>query len=231
MMRVRIVPSGKRAMPDQFNIQQYTAAIRVLAGDKRVVDSPLAVLKIGQALQAVRDHVGPSRFQEWLADEFDWGQPAASNWMRSAAVFGQLVGDPSLVRFRRKALYELARGGVPRSARDDAVNAARNGKEITLPVAKQIIRWHLGVALATDHVANVCRTVQVMVGRIQAGLTTLPKRERRQFILNLTPVADALQQILFELQPADDRSDNVAVGDLPTLNSGGSRRLRELLRT
>jgi hypothetical protein len=221
-------------MPDQFNLEQHTAAIHALAGDKRVVDSPVAVLKIGEALQVVRNSLGPSEFQTWLSEEFDWGQPCASNWMRAAAQFGHLVDDPCLPMFGHTAMYELARGTVPAGARDEAVIAARDGLEITLPVAREIIRRHLGIGAPVNQLSRGRQMVAVAVAQIRPGLDNLSRWERRQMCRDLVGLKQDIQPLIDFLSGVDgigDESpdDDLSNQDIPTtLDSKPDAKLRGL---
>lgn len=97
------------------------------------------VIQVGLRLQMVRKDIGRAHFQDWLRAEFDWSQSAASNYMRAAAVFGQLDCPD---QFQPSALYILSRRRVPLEVRREAVRRARSGEFITKAEARRLVTMH-----------------------------------------------------------------------------------------
>jgi hypothetical protein len=112
-------------------IENHARAIRGL-----LEDTTKNVIQIGLRLNFVRSCIGRRCFQAWLRSEFQWSQPVASNYMAAAREFSELdcVG-----KFQPSALFALARKKVPRSAREEAVRAARQGEYISKSRAVAII--------------------------------------------------------------------------------------------
>ncbi len=151
-------------------IQDETRAIKGL-----VVNTASNIIQIGLRLQLVRDCIGRSHFQQWLRQEFRWSQSIASNYMRAAAVFGDV---DCLDRFQPSALYVLARHKASGAARTEALTRARAGEVITKASAETIIRKYC--ATPSYHESNVVSDIRGSLRRIQSRVEMLTPDEMKQ---------------------------------------------------
>ncbi len=131
--------------------------VRKEAGEIRgfLENTAVNIVQIGYRLNSVHERIGRSRFQAWLAAEFQWDQSTASNYMRAAAVFCDVN---CLKNFQPGALYELVRKRVPEVARAEAIDRARKGERITKSAAVLIVeKYHAAAPGKTrDVVSTVC---------------------------------------------------------------------------
>ena len=135
----------KRAGTEAFAYGQLASSVRTDIEDQAqairglLENTTKNVIQIGVRLQFVRNRIGRDCFQGWLRSEFQWSQPVASNYMAAAREFSEL---DCIGKFQPSALFVLARRKVPQTAREEAVQAARRGEQITKSGAMAIISKH-----------------------------------------------------------------------------------------
>ncbi len=116
-------------------VKQRTDEIKVL-----VHRTAQGVVDIGLKLIEVKDILGHNHFGPWLDSEFGWGKRQAQRFMNVADQFAGKSDKLSL--FAPSALYLLAAPSTPTEAREEAVNLAMNGHNITHSTANDIINTH-----------------------------------------------------------------------------------------
>jgi hypothetical protein len=126
------------AQYDRVVVEQATREIRdeleVLRGTAR---------KIGERLLAVKARLGHGLFGRWLQQEFAWSEDTAANWMNVARMAEQNPNYSEFKdRFARTASTALAAPSTPAAARDEAIERAASGEQISSKTAKEIIQKH-----------------------------------------------------------------------------------------
>lgn len=114
---------------------------RVIDDETRILHqvlrrTALGVVEIGQRLELVSTVLDCHQYQAWLKAEFDWSIPMATRFRQAARAFGEV---DCVAQFEPSAMYELAAGGVPREAFDEALERARQGECITKKIAAEIV--------------------------------------------------------------------------------------------
>jgi hypothetical protein len=134
------------AFPDhvQQNLRTTAASIHDRLGIHLTMGSALDVVQVGLWLHEVRRCVGRKLFPLFLTAEFRWRRSTACRLMKSATYF-QHIEPECLERFGPTALYVLSTKYVPQSARDEAIELARAGKQIKKSVAEEIVYRHAGL--------------------------------------------------------------------------------------
>jgi hypothetical protein len=97
------------------------------------------IIVVGQELLTVKEAVGHGHFGSWLRAEFGWTERTAQNFMSVAERFGanpKLISDLTI---QPTAAYLLAAPSAPDEARQQAIERAEAGEEITTSVAKEIL--------------------------------------------------------------------------------------------
>jgi len=97
------------------------------------------IIVVGQELLAVKESVGHGHFGAWVRAEFGWTERTAQNFMSVAERFGanpKLISDLTI---QPTAAYLLAAPSAPDEARQQAIERAEAGEEITTSVAKEIL--------------------------------------------------------------------------------------------
>lgn len=163
--------SGPAAVrvPVPFDYDKLPTSVRAVVREQsQSIRSLLAktsanFIQIGLRLQFIRARLGRVHFQQWLKAEFEWSQPAASNYMRAAAAFGEL---DCVDQFQPSALFVLARRKVPASARADAIDIARQGHLVTKALAEEIVQRHVPTSESGPSIVDQIR---------RAVLKALPK--------------------------------------------------------
>jgi|GEM_PF-6345642 len=106
---------------------------------ERLRNAARTAWEIGQDLVEVRDRLNYGQFKSWLQAEFRWSRSTAYNYINifesfgSCPNFGQLNIDLS-------ALYLLAAPSTPSEARQEVLNLATTGKDITHSKVKAIVK-------------------------------------------------------------------------------------------
>lgn len=119
----------------QVVVQQRTFEIKELV--KRTAQG---VILIGQKLIEVKGLLGHGNFGVWLRAEFDWSESAALKMMQVAKQFKSV--NFTDLNAAPSALYLLAAPSTPEPAKDEALEHAKEGGEITFALAKEIVDKH-----------------------------------------------------------------------------------------
>jgi hypothetical protein len=98
------------------------------------------VVEIGEKLIEVKEALGHGHFEEWLRAEFEWTSRTARRFMAVAETFKS--DNLSDLTIALSALYLFASPSTPASAREEALDRAREGEPITHATAKAIRGVH-----------------------------------------------------------------------------------------
>ncbi len=160
--------------PLRQGAKDRAAAIHGRLGWRLKVETGGDVVAVGLRLQIMHESLGRKFFQPWLAAEFEWTQPTAPKFMRSALAFQDLASSDEgcLDRFQPSALYVLAREQVPPAARREAIAAVRRGDFIRKRDADAIVDRHTDGAASTSAHQKACRTVEKTLKRLGAPPTS-----------------------------------------------------------
>ena len=119
--------------PTKVFVEQRTDEIRAL-GKRMATD----IVGIGQRIIEIKARLGHGNFGRWLAYEFGWEERTARNFMSVARAFkSETVSD---LNIQARALYLLSAPSISKEARDEAIERAENGEEITYAKAKEIVQ-------------------------------------------------------------------------------------------
>lgn len=105
------------------------------------------IMDIGHHLIAVKALLEHGDFVAWLQAEFAWTPRTAQRFMRVATTFTS--DNVSLVNIAPSALYLLASPSTPETARDEALERARQGERVTHRVAQQVVTTHRSTTTTT----------------------------------------------------------------------------------
>lgn len=94
------------------------------------------IVDIGQKLAEVKEQLGHGHFRNWLKAEFDWSVSAAAKFMQVSEQF-KCVKFTHL-EIAASALYLLASPSTPEEVRQEALERASQGENITHAEAKVI---------------------------------------------------------------------------------------------
>ena len=97
------------------------------------------IVSAGQRLVEVQERTEHGKFLVWVETEFGMSKSQAYNLINIGKNFPIL---PNFGSFSKSALYALAAPSVPEAARQEAVQKASFGKQITHKEAKQIVAKH-----------------------------------------------------------------------------------------
>ena len=97
------------------------------------------IVSAGQRLVEVQERTEHGKFLVWVEAEFGMSKSQAYNLINIGKNFPIL---PNFGSFSKSALYALAAPSVPEAARQEAVQKASFGKQITHKEAKQIVAKH-----------------------------------------------------------------------------------------
>lgn len=130
------------------------------------------LVEIGRRLQAMHEAMGSAVFREWVLCEFQWQQSTASNYMRSALVFGE---QENLSLFQPAAIIALSRRNIPQTLIDEALRRAHGGEPVTFSWLKHRLRA-FNIPQRADAAQPRC-AVQVRAG-------AAPSMQTMRFILD-----------------------------------------------
>lgn len=97
------------------------------------------IIEVGLELLSVKEIVGHGHFGAWLRLEFGWTDRTARNFMAVAEQFGGKTETLSELKIDPTAAYLLSAPSAPDEARQQAVERAEAGEQITTSVAKEIL--------------------------------------------------------------------------------------------
>lgn len=112
------------------------SAERIRGKLKRSIED---IVEVGNDLIAVKEQLLHGQFTGWLRAEFGWADRMARTFMSVAEQFGPKVEKISNLPIVPSAAYILAAPSVPEEARKKAIEKAKEGKTISVIVAKTII--------------------------------------------------------------------------------------------
>lgn len=147
----------------RFLVGQRTSEIKNL-----IHRSAQDIFDIGQKLTEVKEKLGHGKFANWLNAEFNWSQSAAQKFMQVARQF-KMVNFTDL-NIATSALYLLASSSASFTARQEALELARQGKVISYSKAKSIIAQNKDTS-NRDLVKQV--TVDVPAETVNEGSATI----------------------------------------------------------
>jgi hypothetical protein len=107
------------------DLAEHAAAIRVC--NKRVIED---IAEIGRHLTEAKAAVGHGNFGRWIAQEFSWSDRTARNYMGvyEMALNRKHVSD---LKLSMRELYLLAAPSTPEEARDEIIERAAAGEQMT----------------------------------------------------------------------------------------------------
>jgi hypothetical protein len=121
--------------------EMMTAAVTIAKAKKLAVEQ---IIVIGQQLNIIRDSIGKQGsgiFLDWIQTEpqITYSQASAYRFMGVAERFENFRSS-QLGRIELSAAYELAKTDSPKAAVKAAVKMADAGKEVTVKIAKDLIK-------------------------------------------------------------------------------------------
>lgn len=117
-------------------VQQRTTEIKALM--KRAASD---IIEIGQKLIEVKARLGHGQFTGWFEAELGLERTMATKFIQVAERFGA-VDMLKISTFAPSALYLLAAPSTPESAREEAIERAGTGEQITHAAARSIVAEH-----------------------------------------------------------------------------------------
>jgi hypothetical protein len=115
--------------------QQAAGAIK-----EKIKRAAQDIVDIGAALLQVKAALPHGHFLPWLDAEFGWSERQARNFMQVAETFKS--ANFADLQIAPSALYALAAPSTPESAREEALQQARNGQTVSNKGAKETIARH-----------------------------------------------------------------------------------------
>ena len=113
-------------------VQQYTNEIKTL-----MRRSSQDIIDIGKKLIEVKQHLGHGSFRKWLKFEFNWSISAATKFMQVAEQFKSV--SFTHLNITASTLYLIAAPSTPKEVREEVLQRASNGENISYTKAKAII--------------------------------------------------------------------------------------------
>jgi Protein of unknown function (DUF3102) len=130
-------------------VQQCTNEIKTLM--RRTSQD---IIDIGEKLTKVKQHLGHGNFINWLKSEFNWSRSAATKFMQVAEQF-KFVNFTNL-NITASALYLIAAPSIPKKAREEVLERASLGENISYTKAKAIVcQYRKPASIKPDEPANV----------------------------------------------------------------------------
>lgn len=127
-------------------MSDMTLSLTETVGAVRLLSRHVAtdILTIGRHLLNARAVLGKG-FPRWIEQHFAFGLRDVARMIRVAAVFAA-VPKPTLDRFDPTALYALAERSAPPAVRAAALEAAEQGRKVTVVAARAMIAAARGTA-------------------------------------------------------------------------------------
>ncbi len=113
---------------------QVKAATDTIRGLMRTAAG--SAIAIGEKLIEVKALLGHGKFLVWLKAEFDWSRRTGERYIQVAEKFGKCA---NLSHFAPSALYLLSQDWVPEGTRQEALERAAAGEEITHAKAHDLL--------------------------------------------------------------------------------------------
>ena len=119
----------------QIEVKQKTSEIKSL-----IRQTAQDIFYVGQKLAEVKQQLKHGEFRNWLKTEFNWSISSATKFMQVSEQFKSV--NFTHLNFATSALYVLAAPSTPEKAREQALQLASKGENITYSLAKVIIKHH-----------------------------------------------------------------------------------------
>jgi len=146
----------------RITVQRRTSEIKSLM--RRTAQD---IINIGQKLIEVKEQLGHGQFRNWLKTEFDWSVRTAARFMQVATKFK--CANLAHFDIAASALYLLAKPSTPNEAREEALELAKQGENITHAKAKDIVNQHKEAALLMPSKSD---TAYVSAESVEWGAST-----------------------------------------------------------
>ncbi|MUG94896.1 DUF3102 domain-containing protein [Scytonema sp. UIC 10036] len=114
-------------------VQQRTGEIK-----ERLRRTAQDIWEIGQKLAEVRSQLKHGQFETWLKAEFGWSRRTAYNFINVYEAFGECA-NLAQIDIGTTALYILAAPSTPQSVRQQFLQRAKEGENITSKNLRQVI--------------------------------------------------------------------------------------------
>lgn len=95
------------------------------------------IIKIGQNLMAVKEHLRRGQFLPWLKAEFEMSEPQAQRFMQVARRFGEETKSIILMDFSPTILYALAAPSTPDEVVDKVISGEVEATLVSIKAAKE----------------------------------------------------------------------------------------------
>jgi hypothetical protein len=126
-----------------FDYDVLTPEIRIIVRGKTselkslMRRSAQDIIDIGQKLLEVKEQLGHGNFRDWLKAEFEWSVRTAARFMQVTTQFKN--ANLAHLNIAVSALYLLAEPSTPEKARQEILELAKKGENITYTKAKTIV--------------------------------------------------------------------------------------------
>ena len=126
-----------------FDYTTLTPQVRVLVQDKTfelkslIRRSAQDIINIGQNLIEIKEQLGHGNFRTWLKAEFNWSVRTATRFMQVATKFKR--ANLAYLNIAVSALYLLAETSTPEEIREQALELAKQGENISHTKVKEMI--------------------------------------------------------------------------------------------
>jgi len=137
------------------------------------------IIRIGRAIEDVREKLPRKHFRSWVITTLPFSLKTAKRYRRVAEVFGPYEQDQFDV-FDPCALYVLSQLTCPQAAREHAVSLAKEGKRITLTLAKEILSAHKPMQLTEREEGQLVGQLQKRMGGIRRAEASERAKQDRQ---------------------------------------------------
>jgi phage N-6-adenine-methyltransferase len=138
MEQMRLFDDSTLDTETRIVVQQRTEEIRSLM--RRAAQD---IIEIGQKLIEVRGRLRHNKaggFTGWLRVEFDWSESTALKMIQVAERFNHV--NFTKLNVGASALYLLASPSTPESAREEAIERAQAGEQVTYSVGREVVNRH-----------------------------------------------------------------------------------------
>ncbi|MUG96556.1 DUF3102 domain-containing protein [Scytonema sp. UIC 10036] len=167
------------------------------------------LIDIGQKLTEVKEQLGHGNFGVWLKAEFDWSVRTAGRFMQVATQFKS--AELANLNIAVSALYLLAEPSTPQKARQQALELAKKGENITFNKAKAIVKAKEGNSFTPSQPCQSQNTHSQLEPKDEANSATIEweKRLEQKAIEKIDSVPKQYLEVPAQLQP--EHSNHVRV--------------------